>query len=65
MRACCYRFSSCTTCPECGGRISRARPSGPSDEAIDRALRRRPDGRSPDPAFAESLQDDYYDGRET
>lgn len=66
MNACCYRFESCTTCPECGGRISRARPyedRHPAD--IEKALRQRPKPSDrPDRSYQESLQEDYYDGRE-
>lgn len=63
MKACCYRFGSCTTCPECGGPIRPARPTRPAYSEqfvaeLDKALRRRPDGPPSTP------EDDYYDGRD-
>jgi hypothetical protein len=58
MKACCYQFSSCTTCPECGSRIRGPRPT-PDPRPLDLDLATRQDT-----GWAEQWQEDYYDGRD-
>jgi hypothetical protein len=66
VRRCCERFESCTTCPECGGRITPRRPTPPRGEDLDEAVAARLAAERADPrqdtGWQEEWQEDYYSG---